>query len=275
MRIEDLDGPRIKPNAAAAALETIRWLGMDWDGEVLRQSSDLAPYRAAMRDLAKKELVFRCDLTRSQIAAAASAPHAGEHEVHFSRSLRPAPGEAWNFEDESAAYRFAVGEEDVEIADAVAGRTRVRPCDEVGDFILWTKQGVPAYQLAVVVDDARQGVTHVVRGDDLLPSAARQALIYQALNLPVPAWCHVPLVVGPDGKRLAKRHGDARIESYRNVGVPPERVVAKLAAWCGIGPSDGLTSQEFADRFQLEQLPRGPVCFRPEDHEWILRGTSS
>src|SRR6185503_5771808 len=121
--------------------------------------------------------------------------------------------------------------------DACLGPQEFDVARVVGDFIVWTKRGVPAYQLAVVVDDHRQGVTQVVRGADLLDSAARQLLIYRALgSSPEPAYTHLPLVIGPDGKRLAKRHGDSRLEEYRARGVPAAKVIGLLAFWCGLLP---------------------------------------
>ena len=121
--------------------------------------------------------------------------------------------------------------EAIALTDEIAGPLLHRPFDEVGDFVVWTKRGVPAYQLAVVVDDARQHVSDVVRGDDLLPSAGRQTLLYRALDHTSPRWWHVPLVLGEDGRRLAKRHGDTRLATYRDAGVPPERIVGLLAGW--------------------------------------------
>lgn len=158
------------------------------------------------------------------------------------------------------------------VVDDFCGRREFHPQREVGDFLVATKGGQPSYQLAVVVDDARQGVTHVVRGDDLLPSAARQRLLYQRLGLgPAPAYTHLPLVVGEDGRRLAKRHGDTRACAYREAGVTAERVIGLLAEWCGIGLRREMTAVDFAERFTLAELPREPAVFRAADDAW-LRG---
>ncbi|MCA9297128.1 MAG: hypothetical protein KC983_11440, partial [Phycisphaerales bacterium] len=139
------------------------------------------------------------------------------------------------------------------------------------------KRGTPAYQLAVVVDDIRQHVTDVVRGDDLLPSAARQTLLYRALGHTPPNWWHLPLVYGTDGLRLAKRHGDTRLTTYRAQGVRPERVIGLIARWSGIdtGPADethNMTADEFAEAFDLDRLPRTRVTFTEEDDAWLHRG---
>lgn len=296
MRIEDLDGPRIKPGAAKQVVDTLAWLGIDHDGAEFIQSHDLDPYRNAMRALAAQGLIYRCDLTRTQIEQAVTAPHAGDHETRFPPELRPdattpttgalaapdsgtGPNKAatslWTFTEEHTNYRFCVPEESITIHDEIAGRIVSNPFHEVGDFVVWTKRGVPAYQLAVVVDDARQGITHVIRGDDLLPSAARQTLIYRALGDQPPAWAHVPLVLGEDGRRLAKRHGDTRVEHYRELGVPAERVIGLIAHWSGAAPDrEEMSARDFLARFQLDTLPRCPVTFTPDDHAWLLSRSS-
>lgn len=276
MRIEDLDGPRVKQDAADQALDTLRWLGIDYDGEVLQQSHDLVPYRQAMQQLADGGAVFPCSLTRREIEQASSAPHGDEHELRYDTALRPSDPSCLAFDQPDSNYRLRVENECIDVADQVAGVRQFNPHREVGDFVVWTRRGVPAYQLAVVVDDARQGVTDVVRGEDLLPSAARQILLYRALGLTPPRWWHLPLVLGPDGRRLAKRHGDTRLATYRDLGVRPERIIALLAAWSGVIPFDPvrpveMTTEEFRDRFVLATLPRTHVTFTEEHHQWLLR----
>ncbi|MDE2293806.1 MAG: tRNA glutamyl-Q(34) synthetase GluQRS [Elusimicrobia bacterium] len=269
LRVEDLDGPRVKPESADAILRTLEWLGLDWDEGPHVQSADLAPYRRAMERLAAEGSAFPCALTRTQVAAASSAPQEGAHETPFPASLRPASWER-RLGPEPTNWRFLVPPGDVSFDDLFAGRRSFDLAALIGDFIVWTKRGLPAYQLAVVVDDHRQGVTHVVRGDDLLDSAARQLLLYRALGLgPEPAHCHLPLVRGPDGRRLAKRHGDSRLERYRALGVPPEDVVGLLARWSGVDPGPGgrMSAAEFRDAFRLERLPRADVVFTPADEE--------
>ena len=273
MRVEDLDGPRVKPGAAADALDTLAWLGLDHDGGVLTQSDDLEPYRRAMRALAEGGRVYPCALTRSEIEQAVRAPHATEHELRFPPELRPDGAAGAAFDAEDTNYRLRVEPETLAIADEVAGPLAQRPFDEVGDFVVWTKRGVPAYQLAVVVDDARQQVTDVIRGDDLLPSAGRQTLLYRALGHAPPRWWHLPLVLGEDGRRLAKRHGDTRLPTYRAAGVRPERVVGLLAWWSGVldAPRES-SADDFRKAFDPARLPREPVRFGRKDHGWLLEG---
>lgn len=269
MRIEDLDGPRIKPDAARQALDTLAWLGLDWDGPPLIQSHDLEPYRRAMHALVSRGLAFPSDLSRAEVEAAAGAPQEGSGEVRFPASMRPAQRPAI-FDNPDANWRFTVDDATVEFDDHFAGHQQRRPCDTIGDFVIWTRRAQPAYQLAVVVDDHRQGVTDVVRGDDLLDSAARQLLLYRALGLvPEPEHWHLPLVLGPDGRRLAKRHGDTRVDAFRAAGVPPQRIIALLARWCGLPPCGALSARQFAETLDPTRIPRSPVVITPEDLRWL------
>lgn len=273
MRVEDLDGSRVKPAAAQQALDLLAWLGIDYDGEPTYQSADLEPYRAAMKALAAGGMVYQCTLSRRQIEQASAAPHRDEHELRFPSELRSTDPRMFVFDEQERNYRFVVGDESIRIEDEFAGPSVFRPLDEVGDFVVWTKRATPSYQLAVTVDDARQGITDVVRGNDLLSSAARQTLLYGALGLKPPRWWHLPLVVGPDGRRLAKRHGDTRLTTYQEAGVPASRIIGLLASWSGIcnKPAE-MTAEEFKDDLILDGLDCGPVVFRREDHQWLLDG---
>lgn len=295
LRIEDLDTPRIHAGAAASVIDTLRWLGIDWDGwwasganrDHLVQSEDLEPYRAAMRSLASRGLAYPCQLSRSEIEAAASAPQHGSHETPFPSSLRPSEaGQRFDFatldspgtggaggEGARPNWRLLVPPGSVAFDDRFAGSQSHDPAQIIGDFVIWTRRGQPSYQLAVVVDDHRQGVTEIVRGDDLLDSAARQLLLYRLLGLkPEPTYTHLPLVVGADGRRLAKRHGDTRVANYRDRGVPAEAIIGLVARWSGVSsPARRIMSaSEFLREFDLSKMPRSPVTFTSEDDSWLL-----
>lgn len=275
LRIEDLDGPRVRPAAAAEAIDVLAWLGLEWDDGPVYQSHDLAPYRAALRQLAAQGDVYPCRCTRREIAAAAvSAPHADDHELRYNGACRPPHPQSYPpaaLDDRSVAWRLRVPEGAMTLNDRFAGPHEHDVLATSGDFIVAAKEGVPSYQLAVVVDDARQGITHIVRGDDLLASTHRQRLLQQRLGLPrVEDYVHLPLVVGADGRRLAKRHGDSRISYYRGLGVTAERILGLLAYWCGMGPPCEMTSEQFAARFELERLPRERIVFTAEDVAWLL-----
>ncbi|MFM1805273.1 MAG: putative glutamyl-Q-tRNA(Asp) synthetase [Planctomycetota bacterium] len=249
LRLEDLDLGRVKEGAHGTAIADLAWLGVDWDGEPEIQSHDLEPYRAALSTLAAKGLVFRCDRSRSEIRNAASAPHAEDGETRYPPELRPPlpwPRAIGSWE---ANHRMCVDAGVERVHDGFLGDFAFDPGMEAGDLVVWTKLGVPAYQLAVVVDDARQGVTDVVRGDDLLASAARQQLIARALGLPHARWWHVPLVYGDDGKRLAKRIGTHSLASLRDAGIDAGAVRAWSARSLGLG--DGARDLGIADFLAL------------------------
>lgn len=273
LRIEDLDGPRVKPGAIEQTIDLLRWIGIDWDEGPLVQSSDLSPYLDAMRSLASIGLAYPSVLSRSQIEESASAPQEGGHETAFPASLRPSI-KPLVFQDAATNWRFVVPDETVTFTDEFAGRQSHVPARTIGDFVLWTKRGQPSYQLAVVIDDHRQGITRVIRGDDLLDSAARQLLLYRALSLsPEPSYTHVPLVRGEDGRRLAKRHGDTRLDVYRSRGVRAERIIGLIASWSGFpGDRREMSPIEFLDGVDLGTIPTHPITFTSEDDAWLLGG---
>jgi glutamyl-tRNA synthetase len=173
------------------------------------------------------------------------------------------------------AWRIRVSDGLTVFDDAFAGEQVRNIQQTVGDFLVSTKSGLTSYQLAVVVDDARQGIDQVVRGDDLIDSTPRQMLLYAELGLaPVPTYTHLPLVIGADGRRLAKRHGDSRLVHYRDKGVSAARVLGILGEWCGCGPRQDLSLAEFLERFELSQLSPDPIVFSPSDDAWLLAGKS-
>lgn len=289
LRMEDLDTPRTKPWASQQAIDDLRWLGIDWDDEPPPQSADLSPYVHAMDQLAARKLVYPCSLTRTEVLAAGSAPQDGSHEVYFPTSLRtPEPDRPNTFSpiindetqsalDTPTGWRFVVHDADVEFTDVIAGAQSFNPSRITGDFIVWTKHRQPAYQLAVVVDDHRQGITDVIRGDDLLESTSRQILLGIALGhvakpLDSIHYWHLPLVVGSDGRRLAKRHGDTRVSALRDQGIRPERVIGLIAAWTGILPRDepkSMSASEYLVRFRHDRISRDRVVLTPHDEQWL------
>ena len=231
LRLEDLDRQRVVDGARESTIETLEWLGIDHDGPIATQSEDLGPYADAMRTLAARGETFACELSRREIREAASAPHGHAGEIRFDPSLRPPPGDAWRFDGVDRHHRFLVREGEVEFEDRLLGVQRFDPAKECGDFAIWTRDGVPSYQLAVVVDDARHGVTDVVRGDDLLASTARQILLQEALGLPRPRWWHLPLVHDASGERLAKRGDALAIESLREEGAVAAKICGLVCWW--------------------------------------------
>jgi len=268
LRMEDIDSPRIKPGAADQACEDLAWLGLDWDEEPIVQTERLPVYQAALEDLQKRELVYPCTCSRSDVERAASAPHGegpGTSEIPYPGTCAGRKAaEAAALGNKLFAWRFRAGPEPVSFQDGYLGLVTLKPKELGGDFVVWKSAGTPAYQLAVAVDDAAMGVTEVIRGDDLVPSTPRQLLLYQALHLTPPAFTHVPLVVGSDGRRLAKRHGDTRLATLRAAGVRPESLLGLLAWSCGwMQTIEPMTAQELLPLFRLSTIPKQPFILTP------------
>jgi glutamyl-tRNA synthetase len=279
LRIEDIDSPRIKAGAAEQAAEDLRWLGLDWDGDTVTQTQRLPLYEDTLEQLKQRELVYPCTCTRSDIAAAASAPHVGQEGPPYPGTCSHrcvADATQLAAQGRPFAWRFRVCESPA-FTDLYAGEQRHDLTQLGGDFVVWKSSrsadlsagrqsgSTPAYQLAVVVDDADMGITEVVRGDDLIPSTPRQLLLYRALELTPPAFAHVPLVVGEDGRRLAKRHGDTRLSALREAGVKPEALLGLLAWSCGwIEKPETITARELLPLFRLAAIPPRPFVLTGE-----------
>jgi glutamyl-tRNA synthetase len=283
MRVEDLDGPRVRPGLEGRILEELRWLGLDWDegpdvGGPLgpyRQSERLPIYARALDRLREAGLAYPCFCSRAEIAAASQAPHGpGDDGPRYPGTCRDLaePERRARAGRRGPAWRLRVPDGPVEFQDGVHGPQRVDVAGAVGDFVVARADGVPAYQLAVVVDDAAMQVTHVVRGDDLLSSTGRQLLLYRALGLPAPRFAHVPLVVGPDGQRLSKRHGSLSLGERRARGDDPRAVCGLLAALSGLATAGArLTPRELVSGFDLARVRKDPAVLAAEPEPVPMR----
>jgi glutamyl-tRNA synthetase len=261
MRVEDLDRQRVRPGCEQEQLADLAAIGIDWDGPVVRQSDRLPLYYYALARLGRDGRLYPCYCTRAEIREAASAPHGPPSEGLYPGTCRELTA-AERAEREAAgrrpALRLRAGGERVEFEDRLMGAT----AGVADDFVVRRNDGAAAYNLAVVIDDAGQGVEEVVRGADLLDSTPRQLLLARLLALPEPRHAHVPLVLGPDGSRLAKRHGSVTLAERRALGESDAEVVSWLASSAGLAePGEKVGAAELVERFDPERLRLEPTAF--------------
>lgn len=269
LRIEDLDVGRCPRRYADLLEQDLDWLGLYWDeggshggpNGSYYQSECTDIYTAAFERLQKQGLVYPCFCSRAQLHAA-SAPHASDGNVIYPGTCRGLTEEeiAEKRLKKAPAYRLLVPDEDIAFEDGCMGLHAENLLQDCGDFYLRRADGVFAYQLAVVVDDARMGVTEVVRGADLLSSTARQLYLYRLLGLQAPKFAHCPLLLAPDGRRLSKRDGDQSLENLREKYTAPE-IVGKLAFAYGLQPEPApRTPESLVKEFDWTKVPKMDIC---------------
>jgi glutamyl-tRNA synthetase len=263
VRVEDLDRSRVRPGIEEAQLADLRAVGLDWDGPVVRQSERMGLYEDAVERLDAEGLLYPCYCTRKEIRAAVSAPHgipAADRYPGTCRRLTRAERAEREASGRAPALRVRAEGTRVSFEDRVLGYQE----GETDDFVVRRNDGAPSYQLAVVVDDAEQGIGEVVRGADLADSTPRQILLAGLLGLSAPRYAHVPLVLGPDGQRLAKRHGAVTLRDRAAHGEGPDEVLAWMARSLGLAePGERPGVEELLSRFDPEKLPREPTVWDP------------
>lgn len=270
LRIEDTDRERSSDEMTQAILDGMRWLGLDWDEGPHHQADGFDRHREEAYRLLESGAAYRCFCTRDELQARRDAL---AEEYRYERTcLALDPGEVQRRLDSGAPYavRFRVPEGATAWEDLVHGPSRWRH-EDIEDFVILRADGTPVYNLAATSDDAAMGITHVVRGDDHLSNTPKQILLYQALGAPVPHFGHLPMILGPDGKRLSKRHGAAAVGEYEEDGYLPQALVNFLAL-LGWNPGDEqelMTMDELVERFALERVNRKSAVFDPEKLEWM------
>lgn len=271
LRIEDLDTPRTKSWANQQAIDDLKWLGIDWDATAPLQSLRNSDYQEVLDALKQKQQVYPCTCSRSQIEACSSAPHESylDGVVYSGQCTDRSAQDSERLDAQGLRYawRFRMPQSLMTWHDELLGPQSLDAKRLLGDFIIARNYGPAAYQLAVTVDDHAQGITLVLRGDDLVYSTYRQLAIYTAMNWPSPSWMHVPLVVGLDGKRLAKRHGDTRLAEFRAQGFKPQQILGSIAQSLSLTNSDAplsasdLLSIAKESPYWWEKIPKDPWVF--------------
>lgn len=263
LRMEDLDPDRCRPEYMETLRDDLDWLGLDWDEEQTPQSRRTDAYRAEFEKLSQLGLVYPCYCSRAELHAA-SAPHASDGTAIYAGTCRDLTPEERAQKTRRPAWRVRVPEEQITFHDRLQGAYTENLARDCGDFIVRRSDGVYAYQLAVVTDDAEGGVTEVVRGRDLLSSSPRQIWLQRMLGLPAVEYCHVPLLVAPDGRRLSKRERDLDLGALRQL-YTPEQLIGKLAALADLQPEAApVRAWELASWFSWEQVPCGNIEIHSE-----------
>ena len=265
VRVEDLDRSRVRPGAEEAQLADLRAIGLDWDDPVVRQSERIPRYEEAIARLDSEGHLYPCYCTRAEIRASTSAPHGIPATDRYPGNCRELTA-IERAEREAAgrppALRVRAEWAHVAFEDLLLGRCE----EEVDDFVVRRNDGAPAYQLAVTVDDAAQEMGEVVRGADLVDSTPRQLLLAHLLGLPsVPRYAHVPLVLGPDGRRLAKRHGSVMLAERSVLGERPGEILGWMVRSLGLAElGETPTPADLLARFAPDRLPLEPTVWSPD-----------
>jgi len=281
LRVEDTDASRVTEEASQGVLEDLRWLGLDWDEGPdvggphgpYRQSQRLDTYREMSDRLLESGHAYRCWCTAEELEERRKAALAKGGAPGYDGRCRARPAEevaAFEAEGRPFAIRFLMPERESVVQDLVKGEVRWKAGD-LRDFVIVRSDGSPVFLLAVAVDDLLMGITHVIRGDDLLASAPRNAAVIEALGGTPPAYAHLPQVLGPDSKPLSKRHGDTSVAAFRDNGFLPEAMDNYLAllGWAKDDHTTFLSREELVDAFDLGHVSHNPAVFDTQKLEWM------
>jgi glutamyl-tRNA synthetase len=273
LRIEDTDRARSSDEMTAAILHGMQWLGLQWDEGPYHQADGFERHRADALRLLAEGSAYRCFCTAEALQARREAAGEAPEAYRYDRcclNVAPEDSERRAAAGEPFTIRFRVPEGVTEWDDVVHGETRFRN-EEIEDFIILRTDGTPIYNLAVVSDDIEMQITHVIRGDDHLSNTPKQILLYRALGAPVPTFVHVPMILGPDGKRLSKRHGATAVGEYEGQGILPQ-ALDNFLALLGWNPGDEqeiMTPEELIERFSLERIHKKSAVFDTTKLEWM------
>ncbi|HEY0303699.1 MAG TPA: glutamate--tRNA ligase [Longimicrobiales bacterium] len=275
LRIEDTDRSRSSDEMTVAILEGMKWLELMWDEGPYHQADGFERHKADALRMLGEDKAYRCFCTQEEVEARkAQAPRDSREAYHYDRhcllKVSPEESERRAGAGEKFAIRFKVPRGETSFDDAVHGTTRFDN-DSIDDFIILRSDGTPIYNLAVVSDDIEHRITHVIRGDDHISNTPKQILIYRALGHEPPTFAHVPMILGPDGKRLSKRHGATAVGEYKDKGILPDAMVNFLAllGWSPGHDDEVLTRDEMIARFSLEEINKKSAVFDTAKLEWM------
>jgi glutamyl-tRNA synthetase len=273
LRIEDTDEARSSPEMTGNILASLRWLGISWEGEPVLQSSRREEHIRVCKTLLEQGLAYPCFCDPAALRERREAATPEGADTKYPRTcLRLSPGEveAKMRRGEPYAVRFRIPDGGTTVRDRIRGNVTVSH-SEIDDFVILRSDGTPVYQVAVVVDDHGMGITHVVRGEDHLSNTPKQVLLYQAMRWPVPEFAHVPMILGPDKKRLSKRHGAASVEEYRKRGILAEalRNFLALLGWSPGNDREIMSIEEMAEAFSLEAVSKKSAVFDEQKLAWM------
>ena len=273
LRIEDTDRDRSSEEMTRAILEGMQWLGLDWDEGPYHQADGFERHRDAALRLLDEGYAYRCFCTAEELQARRSSAGGTQEEFRYDRCcLSVAVDEAARraAEGEPFTVRFRVPEGTTGWVDAVHGEMRFRNAD-IEDFIVLRSDRTPTYNLAVVSDDVEMRISHVVRGDDHLSNTPKQILLYNALGAEVPTFAHLPMILGPDGKRLSKRHGATAVGEYAQQGILPQALINFLAllGWSPGEDREIMSQEEMIALFSIDRINKKSAVFDPAKLEWM------
>ena len=275
LRIEDTDRSRSSDEMTVAILDGMNWLGLQWDEGPYHQADGFDRHKADALRMLEAGKAYRCFCTQEEVEARkAAAPRDSKEAYHYDRhclrNVTPEQSAARAANGEKFAIRFRVPEGKTSWTDAVHELTQFDN-DAIDDFVILRSDGTPIYNLAVVSDDIEHRITHVIRGDDHISNTPKQVLIYQALGKEPPIFAHVPMILGPDGKRLSKRHGATAVGEYQDKGILPDAMVNFLAllGWAPGTDEEVLSREEMVERFSLEGINKKSAVFDTTKLEWM------
>ncbi len=267
LRIEDTDRERSTEEYIAVIIDGLKWLGLEWDEGPFRQTDRIDVYRSYAEKLLEKGKAYHCYCTPEELEERRKAALKESRPLKYDGKCRGLKGP---LPDRKPVVRFMMPQEDQTIVDDIIKGKVVYRNEQLDDFIILRSGGTPTYNFVVVIDDVEMKITHVIRGDDHLNNTPKQIHIYRALNLPIPKFAHLPMILGSDKTRLSKRHGATSIQAYRNMGYLPEALVNYLIrlGW-SYGDQEVFSREELIEKFDLKNTSKAAAIFNPEKLLWL------